>query len=382
MNFNELELELWLKELGRACNVASSFGRKWCSKATVRLKSRKEVKSLGSWQTEILRKFGLTEGKSASTPIDTEKPLLKDPDVYACARFQVTLKASHLHAVKQIFRYLKGKPHLGLWYPKDSPFDLVAYSDNDYAGASLDRKSTTRRYQFLRCRLISWQCKKQTIGATSSIKAEYVAAASCCAQVLWIQNQLLDYGSEGLNQIHDMLQKLVSQLEIHEVSLSQEDVNLKFLQSLLSEWMTHTLIWRNKADLEEQSLDDLFNSLKIYESEVKQSSSTSTEPQNLAFVLSSHTDNTTDSVSAAASVSTACAKLPASPLPNVDSLSNAIDVDDLEEIDLRWQMTMLTMRARRFLQKTAEILVLIDLHLWALICLKWNAIITTGRDNL
>nr|GEZ77939.1 hypothetical protein [Tanacetum cinerariifolium] len=112
------------------------------------------------------------DGKSANTPIDTEKPLLKDPNgkdvdvhtyrsiisslmyltssrpdimfaVYACDRFQVTPKDLHLHAVKRIFRYLKGKPHLGLWYPKDSPFNLVAYLDSDYAGASLDRKSTT-----------------------------------------------------------------------------------------------------------------------------------------------------------------------------------------------------------------------------------------------
>nr|GFC37594.1 ribonuclease H-like domain-containing protein [Tanacetum cinerariifolium] len=83
--------------------------------------------------------------------------------------------------------------------------------------------------------------------------------------------------SEGLDQIHDRLQNLVSQLEIHGVSLSQEDVNLKFLRSLPSEWKTHTLIWRNKTDLEDKSLDDLFNSLKIYESEVKQSSSLGTE---------------------------------------------------------------------------------------------------------
>nr|GFA01783.1 hypothetical protein [Tanacetum cinerariifolium] len=82
--------------------------------------------------------------------------------------------------------------------------------------------------------------------------------------------------SESLDQIHDRLQKLVSQIEIHGMSLSQEDVKLKFLRSLPSEWKTHTLIWRNKADLEEQSLDDLFNILKIYEAEVKQSSSTST----------------------------------------------------------------------------------------------------------
>nr|GFB45933.1 uncharacterized mitochondrial protein AtMg00810-like [Tanacetum cinerariifolium] len=163
--------------------------------------------SQDKYVAEILKKFGLTERKSASTPIDTEKPLLKDPDgedvdvhiyrimigslmyltssrpdimfaVCACARFQITPKASHLHAVKRIFRYLKGKPHLGLWYPKDSPFNLVAYSDSDYAGASLDKKSTTRGCRFLGCRLISWQCKKQTVVGTSSIEVEYVAGAS------------------------------------------------------------------------------------------------------------------------------------------------------------------------------------------------------------
>nr|GEY87884.1 ribonuclease H-like domain-containing protein [Tanacetum cinerariifolium] len=120
------------------------------------------------------------------------------------------------------------------------------------------------------------------------------------------------------------LQKLVSQLEIHGVSLSQEDVNLKFLPSLPSEWKTHTLIWRNKTDLEDKSLDDLFNSLKIYELEVKHSSSQSTDSQNLAFVSTTQADSTNDSVSAAVSVSAVGAKLSASSLPNVDLLSNAI----------------------------------------------------------
>nr|GFC71005.1 hypothetical protein [Tanacetum cinerariifolium] len=183
-------------------------------------------------------------------------------------------------------------------------------------------------------------------------------------------------GSENLDQIHDRLQKLVSQLEIHRVSLSQEDVNLKFLQSLPSEWKTHTLTWRNKADIEEHSLDDLFNSLKIYEAEVKHSSSPGNPTQNLAFVSSSNTNSTTDSISSATSVSAICDKLPVSSHPNIDSLSNVvifsfftsqstspqldnkdlkqIDVDDLKEIDLRWQMAMLTMRARRFLQKTSK----------------------------
>ncbi|GJZ16941.1 putative ribonuclease H-like domain-containing protein [Tanacetum coccineum] len=158
---------------------------------------------------EILKKFGFTNVKTASTPMETQKLLLKDEDgeevdvhlyrsmigslmyltssrpdimfaVCACARYQVNPKVSHLHAVKRIFRYLKGQPKLGLWYPKDSPFDLVAYTDSDYVGASLDKKSTTRGCQFLRSRLISWQCKKQTVVANSTIEAEYVAALSCC----------------------------------------------------------------------------------------------------------------------------------------------------------------------------------------------------------
>nr|GFC84291.1 putative ribonuclease H-like domain-containing protein [Tanacetum cinerariifolium] len=90
---------------------------------------------------------------------------------------------------------------------KASPFDLVAFSDSDYGGASQDRKSTTGKSQFLGRRLISWQCKKQTIVATSTTEAEYVAAASCCGQVLWIQNQLLDY---GLNMSCEALSKEIS----------------------------------------------------------------------------------------------------------------------------------------------------------------------------
>nr|GEZ99967.1 retrovirus-related Pol polyprotein from transposon TNT 1-94 [Tanacetum cinerariifolium] len=144
---------------------------------------------------------------------------------------------------------------------------------------------------------------------------------------------------EGLDQIHDKLQKLVSQLEIH------------------------------RTDLEDKSLDDLFNSLKIYESEVKHSSSLGTESPNLAFVSSTPADSTNDSVSAAVNIFAVGTKLSASTLPNVDSLSNAviysffasqssspqlnnenlkqIDADDLEEMDLKWQMAMLTMRARK-----------------------------------
>ncbi|GJY95751.1 putative ribonuclease H-like domain-containing protein [Tanacetum coccineum] len=179
---------------------------------------------------DILRKLNYSDMKSASTPAYLEKPLVQDGDaddvdehlyrsmigslmyltasrpdimfaVCACARFQVSPKSSHLLAVKRIFRYLKGKPSLGLWYSKDSPLELVAYTDSDYAGATQDRKSTTGGCQFLGNRLISWQCKKQTVVATSTTEAEYVAAASCCGQVLWIQNQLLDYGYNFMNTV-------------------------------------------------------------------------------------------------------------------------------------------------------------------------------------
>nr|GEW96443.1 hypothetical protein [Tanacetum cinerariifolium] len=168
--------------------------------------------------------------------------------------------------------------------------------------------------------------------------------------------------SESLDQIHDRLQKLTSQLEILGESLSQEDINLKFLRSLPTEWRTHTLIWRNKTDMEDQSLDDLFTSLKIYEAEVKSSSSISPTTQNIAFVSSQNTDSTNESVSAVASVSAASAKVPVSVLPNVDTLSDAviyfffasqsnspqldnddlkqIDAADLEEMNLKWQMAI------------------------------------------
>ncbi|GKE21749.1 putative ribonuclease H-like domain-containing protein, partial [Tanacetum coccineum] len=167
--------------------------------------------------TKILKKFNYTYVKSASTLVDLEKPLVKDGDaddvdvhiyrsmigslmyliasrpdimfaICACSRFQVTLKTSHLLAVKRIFRYLKGKPTLGLWYFRDSPFELVAYTDSDYAGATQDMKSTTGGCQFLGNRLISWQYKKQTVVATSITEAKYMVTASCCGQVLWIQN--------------------------------------------------------------------------------------------------------------------------------------------------------------------------------------------------
>ncbi|GJX14803.1 putative ribonuclease H-like domain-containing protein [Tanacetum coccineum] len=134
---------------------------------------------------EILRKFNYSNVKSmigSLMYLTASRPDIMFA-VCACARFQVSPKSSHLLAVKRIFRYLKGKPSLGLWYSKDSPLELVAYTDSDYAGATQDRKSTTGGFQFLGNRLISWQCNKQTVVATSITDAEYVAATSSCGQL-------------------------------------------------------------------------------------------------------------------------------------------------------------------------------------------------------
>ncbi|GKB43971.1 ribonuclease H-like domain-containing protein [Tanacetum coccineum] len=167
--------------------------------------------SQDKYVADILKKFDFVTVKTASTLMEPNKALVKDkeddnvdvhlyrsmigslmyltasrPDitfaVCACARFQVILKISHLHAVKRIIRYLKGQPNLCLWYPRDSPFDLEAFSDSDYAGASLDRKSIIGGCQFLGKRLFLWQCKKQTIVYNSTTETEYVAAANCCGQ--------------------------------------------------------------------------------------------------------------------------------------------------------------------------------------------------------
>nr|GEV39166.1 hypothetical protein [Tanacetum cinerariifolium] len=157
--------------------------------------------SRDKYVAELLKKFDFSSVKIANTPIETQKPLVKyegvvDLDVHlyrsmirslmyltasrldimfvvcACSRFQVTPKLSHLHAMKQMFRYLKGQLKVGLWYPRDSPFNLEAYSDSDYDRTILDMKSTTGGCQFLGYRLISWQCKKQTIIATYTTEAE------------------------------------------------------------------------------------------------------------------------------------------------------------------------------------------------------------------
>jgi hypothetical protein len=111
-----------------------------------------------------------------------------------CARFQADPKEAHLTAVKRILRYLVYTPKFGLWYPRGSTFDLIGYSDADWAGCKINRKSTSGTCQFLGRSLVSWASKKQNSVALSTAEVEYIAAGHCCAQLLWMRQTLRDYG--------------------------------------------------------------------------------------------------------------------------------------------------------------------------------------------
>jgi hypothetical protein len=172
---------------------------------------------------DLVKRFGMKDAKAAKTPMGTDghldlnkggKPVdqkayrsmigsllylyASRPDIMLsvcmCARFQSDPKECHLVAVKRILRYLVSMPCFGIWYPKGSTFDLIGYSDSDYAGCKVDRKSTSRTCQFLGRSLVSWSSKKQTSVALSTDEAEYVVVGQCHVQLLWMRQTLQDFG--------------------------------------------------------------------------------------------------------------------------------------------------------------------------------------------
>nr|GEY14993.1 retrovirus-related Pol polyprotein from transposon TNT 1-94 [Tanacetum cinerariifolium] len=172
---------------------------------------------------EILKKYGMESCDPTGTPMEIkDKPDLDQngtlvdatkyrsmigalmyltssrPDIvhatYLYARYQAKPTEKHLKEVKRIFRYLRGTVNMGLWYTKDSGFELTGFSDADYAGCKDTFKSTSSGAQFLGEKLVSWSSKKQDCTALSIIEAEYVSLSACCAQVLWMRTQLTDYG--------------------------------------------------------------------------------------------------------------------------------------------------------------------------------------------
>ena len=172
---------------------------------------------------ELLKRFGMDSCKSASTPMSVACYLDQDeagkavevtkyrgiigsllyltasrPDIMfsvcMCARFQAKPKESHLTAVKRIMKYLKGTTNTGLYYPRDAFLKLIGYSDSDFAGCKVERKSTSGTCHLIGSSLVSWFSKKQNCVALSTAEAEYIAAGSCCAQILWMKQQLSDFG--------------------------------------------------------------------------------------------------------------------------------------------------------------------------------------------
>ncbi|KAD2805193.1 hypothetical protein E3N88_38570 [Mikania micrantha] len=225
--------------------IFRSTSEKLCKEFESKMKKKFEMSSLGEMTTflglqvrknsegilihqskyviDMLVKFGMQDCNSEVTPMK-ERPIVTSdehgfevdqthyrsmirslmyltasrPDIMfavcQCARYQSSPRLSHLIVVHRVFIYLKGKPRFGLWYPRNSKFDLFTFSDSDYGGCDMDRKSTSAGCQFLGDRLISWQCKKQQTVSISTTEAEYVVASACCSQVIWMQHQLLDYG--------------------------------------------------------------------------------------------------------------------------------------------------------------------------------------------
>ncbi|GJW37512.1 retrovirus-related pol polyprotein from transposon TNT 1-94 [Tanacetum coccineum] len=176
-----------------------------------------------NYALEIIKKYGMLSSDPVDTPMVDKSKLDEDlqgkpvdpthyrgmigslmyltssrPDlvfaVCMCARYQAKPTEKHLHAVKRIFRYLKGTIDMGLWYSKDSCITLTAYADADHAGCQDTRRNTSGSAQFLGDKLVSWSSKKQKSTAISSTKAEYIALSGCCAQILWMRSQLTDYG--------------------------------------------------------------------------------------------------------------------------------------------------------------------------------------------
>jgi hypothetical protein len=191
----------------------------------LQIKQAKEGTFEAKYMKDILKKFKMVDSKALSTPMSTTTVLDADEDgepvdqeeyqsmigsllyltmtmpdiqfsVCLCAHFQASPRTSHRQAVKRIFRYLRYTPKLGLWYSASSSLLLLGFSDADFAGCRVDRKSTSGTCQFLGSSLVSWSSRKQSSVAQSTTEAEYVAAASCCSQLLWISYTLSDFGEE------------------------------------------------------------------------------------------------------------------------------------------------------------------------------------------
>ncbi|GJY98616.1 putative ribonuclease H-like domain-containing protein [Tanacetum coccineum] len=193
--------------------------------------------SQDKYVAKILKKFGFTEVKTTSTPMETQKPLLKDKDGEEVDFHMYT------SMIGSLIYLTSSRPDIMFAYLKDSPFDLVAYTDSDYAGASLDMKSTTGGCQFLGCRLLSWQCKKQTVVENSITEVEYVAALSCCGQLYLI---LLGKAKKSVKLMMEKLFRIELELMLFWSTVKAKTIN--------EEEQLHALVDGKKIIITESSV--------------------------------------------------------------------------------------------------------------------------------
>jgi hypothetical protein len=230
---------------------------------------------------DMLKRFDMVDAKPMKTPMPTNGQLDLDPNgkdvdqkvyrsmigsllylcasrpdimlsVCMCARFQSTPKESHYMAVKRILRYLVYTPNLGLWYPKGSSFKLVGYSDSDWAGDKVDRKSTSGSCQFLGRSLVSWSSKKQNCVSLSTAEAEYIAAGSCCAQLLWMRQTLMDYGVKLTKCLYYVTMKVQSRLRIIPCNIAEPSILIFVIIFFGIMWHEKTLrsfMWAPRTNL-------------------------------------------------------------------------------------------------------------------------------------
>nr|GEW95268.1 copia protein [Tanacetum cinerariifolium] len=249
--------------------------------------------------------------------------------VCMCTRYQASPTKKHLEALKPVFWYLRGTINWGLWYLKETAMTLMAYADADHVGCHDTRRSTSGSAQFLGDKLVSWSSKKQKSTVISTIEAEYIAMSGCYTQILWMRSHLTDYGF-AFNKIPLYCDNRSA------IALCCNNVQL--LRSKHIDIRHHFI----REQVENGVVELYFVTMDYQLADIF----TKALPSERFEFLLSRLGSAVPSVSAASSKATDSA------LPNVDSLSNVVIYSFFaKEIDLKWQMAMLTMRARRFLKR-------------------------------
>ncbi|GJW39894.1 putative ribonuclease H-like domain-containing protein [Tanacetum coccineum] len=351
---------------------------------------------------EILKKFGFSTVKTASTPMETLKPLMKDenakdvdvhlyrsmigslmyltssrPDIMfvvcACARFQVTPKVSHLHAVKRIFRYLKGNP---LQENGNSKRDFKLEKDGIVrilSPVTAAEIQAVVRFHGMDDAKEIWEAIRTRFGGNANSKKMQKAVFKQQFEAFTISS------SEGLEKGYDRFQQLLSQLEAHGAEVSNEDANYKFLRSLPPAWSNLAMTMRTKPDVDTLSIDDLYNNLRVFEQEIQGASKTSSSTQNVAFVSQSKSSTNKVKSGFTGAYSTCTPSTSSTNISEKEVLAGFADeviyslfakqsedwdllhedleqIDDLdiEEMDINWQIAMIAIRMKKFYKKTGR----------------------------